>query len=122
MESLYTKFYQAYILPQKFGYDKRRMHLTSLIHSHQISRDEALQELQKPLYNEQELKEDMQYVLNKLGITEDDFQKIMELPKKTIQDYQEEVENGSDLYSDRIYYLFGNIYNRVISMIFRIIR
>jgi len=121
-ESLYTKFYQAYILPQKFGYDKRRMHLTSLIHSHQISRDEALQELQKPLYNEQELKEDMQYVLNKLGITEDDFQKIMELPKKTIQDYQEEVENGSDLYSDQIYYLFGEIYNRAMSMILRIIR
>jgi len=87
-ESLYTKFYQAYILPEKFGYDKRRMHLTSLIHSGQIQREQALNELQKTIYAKQELKEDRQYVLNNLRISEEEFQKIMHLPKKTIDDYR----------------------------------
>lgn len=87
-ESLYTKFYQGYILPEKFGYDKRRMHLTSLIHSGQITREKALDELQKPIYDDHELKQDRKYVLNNLQISDEEFQKIMCLPKKTIDDYR----------------------------------
>lgn len=110
-ESLYTKFYQAYILPEKFGYDKRRMHLTSLIHSGQITREKALNELQKPIYDKQELNEDRQYVLNNLRISDEEFQKIMHLPKKTIDDYR----NNKDVVLYRVYDLF---FRRIINFAF----
>jgi hypothetical protein len=72
-ESLFTKFYQAYILPHKFKIDKRRAHLSTLICSGQITREEALKELQEPLYNLQKLAEDKEFVLKKLGFTEEWF-------------------------------------------------
>ena len=86
-ESNYTKIYQSYILPVKFGYDKRRAHLSSLICSAQLSRDQALEELQKPLYPEKELNEDLNYLTTKFNISRDDFSKIMTLPLKTYNDY-----------------------------------
>ena len=46
-ESIYTRFYQGYILPKKFGYDKRKSHLSSLICSGEMTREEALEELKK---------------------------------------------------------------------------
>jgi len=76
-ESLFTKFYQAYILPQKFKIDKRKAHLSTLICSGQMTRECALQELAKPLYSEQELKQEKEYVLKKFGLTEKDFDVIM---------------------------------------------
>lgn len=106
-ESTYTKFFQAYILPEKFGYDKRRMHLTSLIHSGQITREKALDELQKPIYDAKELKEDRQYVLNNLRISEEEFQKIMHLPKKTIDDYR----SNKDVLLYRVYDLLYRVYD-----------
>lgn len=82
-ESTFTKFYQAFVLPEKFGYDKRKVHLSALIRNHEITRDEALRELEKPPYNENELKIDKEYVLKKLGFTEEEFDKMMkEKPKK----------------------------------------
>ena len=57
-ESVFTKFFQNYWLPMKFGYDKRKPHLSSLIVANQMTREEALKELAKPLYDEKELKED----------------------------------------------------------------
>jgi len=86
-ESLFTKFYQAYILPKKFGYDKRRMHLTSLIHSRQMTREEALHELNKPLYTNEELNTDMNYVLSNLRISRNEFETIMKTPAKKYEDY-----------------------------------
>lgn len=87
-ESLFTKFYQAYILPKKFNIDKRKAHLSTYIMSGQISRDEALNELNKPLYDEKELKRDKEYVLKKLGWSESEFKEIMELPIKRHDDYK----------------------------------
>jgi N-acetyl sugar amidotransferase len=76
-ESIFTKFYQAYILPVKFGVDKRKAHLSTLICSGQISRDQALQELTMPLYDPDELRNDKEYVIKKLGFTEAEFDGMM---------------------------------------------
>lgn len=76
-ESVFTKFYQAYILPKKFKVDKRKAHLSTLINSGQITRQYALDELSKPIYNPEELKRDKVYVLKKLGFTEEEFDTMM---------------------------------------------
>jgi hypothetical protein len=62
-ESQFTKFYQAYILPEKFHIDKRKAHLSTLICSGQMTKDEALEELRKPLYEPAQLESDKEYVL-----------------------------------------------------------
>jgi N-acetyl sugar amidotransferase len=79
-ESKITQFYQAYILPTKFNVDKRKAHLSSLICSGQITREQALLELEKPLYDSVKLKEDKEYFIKKLDINEKEFEKIMSLP------------------------------------------
>lgn len=86
-ESVWTRFYQAYILPQKFGIDKRRMHLSTLICSGQIAREEALKELEKPPYSKEELERDKKQVLTKLEITEEEFQRLMEQPIRRHEDF-----------------------------------
>jgi len=86
-ESIYTRFYQGYILPKKFGYDKRKMHLSSLICGGEITRQEALEELKKEPYSRKLQEEDKIYVIKKLGITEGNFEEIMKLPLKTYADY-----------------------------------
>ena len=79
-ESQFTKFYQAYILPEKFHIDKRKAHLSTLICSDQITKAEALEELKKPLYEPLQLRSDKEYVLKKFGLSEQEFEKIMHLP------------------------------------------
>ena len=79
-ESQFTKFYQAYILPEKFHIDKRKAHLSTLICSGQITKAEALEELKKPLYEPLQLRSDKEYVLKKFGLPEQEFEKIMQLP------------------------------------------
>lgn len=86
-ESIYTRFYQGYILPTKFGYDKRRSHLSSLICSGETTRDTALKELDKPTYQPTMQEEDREYVVKKLGLTDDEFESILNAPKKTFWDY-----------------------------------
>lgn len=86
-ESIYTRFYQGYILIHKFGYDKRRSHLSSLICARETNRDEALIELQNEPYPLQMQMEDKQYLLKKLNISEAEFENIMKLPVKSFWDY-----------------------------------
>ena len=87
-ESIYTRFFQGYILPTKFGFDKRRAHLSTLICSKQIRRDEALKIIeQNPYPNEKMLKKDKKYFMEKIGITEEKFQKLISQPIKTFKDY-----------------------------------
>jgi len=86
-ESIYTRFYQGYILPVKFGFDKRRCHLSSLICSGEITRQQALDELKNDTYPVDLQREDRAYVIKKLGLTEAEFEEIMRLPKKRYQDY-----------------------------------
>ncbi|HEV2829966.1 MAG TPA: N-acetyl sugar amidotransferase [Pyrinomonadaceae bacterium] len=86
-ESVYTRFYQGYILPKKFGFDKRKSHLSSLICSGEITRDEALRELENETYPADLQEQDREYVIKKLGLIDDQFEAIMNLPKKTFWDY-----------------------------------
>jgi len=86
-ESIFTRFYQGYMFPEKYGIDKRKAHLSTLIMSGQMSRDDAKQELLHSPYgegNENLIEEDIEYVLKKLDFTKEEFDKIMkERPKKT---------------------------------------
>lgn len=76
-ESVFTKFYQAYYLPTKFGVDKRKVHLSSLVRSGEMTRESALNELQEPLYSEDELRKEKRYILKKLGFSDTEFENIM---------------------------------------------
>jgi hypothetical protein len=75
-ESRFTKFFQNYYLPKKFNIDKRRPHLSSQILSRSLTRDEALRELQKPLYDEIELSQDKAYIAKKLEISVDELDRF----------------------------------------------
>ena len=86
-ESVYTKFYQGYILPQKFGFDKRRPHLSCLVLDGKISREEALAQIDHPAMDAEELRRDRVFVAKKLGLSEAEFDEIMALPRKTFWDY-----------------------------------
>ena len=79
-ESVYTKFYQAYILPNKYKIDKRKAHLSNLILSGQIPREEALKELEQPLYQPGEAEKEKIYVLKKLGLNNEEFEHLMQVP------------------------------------------
>jgi hypothetical protein len=86
-ESRYTRFFQAYILPKKFGFDKRRPHLSSLICSGQISRNEALEIINQHPYTEEEIFRDREYIAKKFDMRTDQFDEIMNLPLKKFSDY-----------------------------------
>jgi N-acetyl sugar amidotransferase len=77
-ESIYTRFFQAYILPKKFNIDKRKAHLTCIISSNGgITREEALTILEKPIEDSKLLEDDKEYLLKKLEISEEEFYNIM---------------------------------------------
>lgn len=87
-ESVFTKFYQAYILPQKFKIDKRKAHLSTLICSGQYTKAAALEELKLPLYPPEELQQDKEYVLKKLGLSPDAFDAIMKMPPRRHDEFK----------------------------------
>jgi len=76
-ESVFTRFYQGFALKEKFGVDKRKAHLASMICSGQISREEAIYELDKPLIDPHLLKDDMRFFLKKMDFSEEEFQNII---------------------------------------------
>ncbi len=90
-ESVWTRFYQGYILPRKFKVDKRKAHLSDLIFSKQITKEEAMAELAKPIYNEQVFTEDYEFVLKKLGFTQAEFEAIMDTPPVSHRHYDYEM-------------------------------
>jgi N-acetyl sugar amidotransferase len=91
-ESIYTRFYQGYILPNKFCIDKRIGHLSDLIHSGQITRDQALQQMEAEAYDEKLLRQDMDFVIKKLELDDTSFNSIMSLEQKTFRDYPNNFE------------------------------
>lgn len=107
-ESIYTRFYQGYILPRKFGYDKRKTHLSSLICSGEISRADALDELQDEPYPIEMQNEDKDYLLKKFNLTSKEFEDIMNQPHKSINDYP----NYQFLFNNSIYNLLRLIYKQ----------
>ena len=87
-ESRFTRFYEDYWLPKKFGYEKRRAHFSSLILTNQMTRDQALERIAKPEMDEQFLKQEFEYVANKLDLTVEELQTIFEGENKTYRDYK----------------------------------
>ncbi|MGE5511481.1 MAG: N-acetyl sugar amidotransferase [Bacteroidota bacterium] len=81
-ESRWTRFFQAYYLPTKFGYDKRKAHLASLVVAGEITREQALKELEKPLYTENELAEDKAFVAKKLGLSVAELDELIAQPPR----------------------------------------
>jgi N-acetyl sugar amidotransferase len=87
-ESRFTRFYEGYWLPKKFGFDTRKVQFSSLILTEQVTRDEALEQLKHPAYDEETIMQDFEYVATKLGITADELQGYMNAPNKTYKDYR----------------------------------
>jgi N-acetyl sugar amidotransferase len=86
-ESLFTRFFQNHYLPVKFGYDKRRPHLSTLIVSGQVSREAALNALGEPLYLPEELEIDTEYFCKKIGIGRDEYKRVMAEPVRHYSDF-----------------------------------
>jgi N-acetyl sugar amidotransferase len=87
-ESRFTRFYEGYWLPTKFGYDKRRAHFSSLILTKQMSRKEALEKIAQPAYDEETIHQDFEYIANKLDLSVAELQELMNGPNKTYRDYK----------------------------------
>ena len=87
-ESKFTKFFQNYYLPTKFGFDKRKAHLSSLISCGQMTRNEAIKEIKKPIYDKDELLVDKEYFIKKLDLTHLQFEEVMNSKPKLHSEYK----------------------------------
>lgn len=97
-ESVFTRFYQGYILPNKFNIDKRKAHLSTLIFDEQITKEQAIEELIAPIYSLAQLQTDFPFVLKKLGLSEDEFISIMELPRREHNEFDTDKKTVWDQY------------------------
>ena len=87
-ESRFTRFYEDYWLPRKFGFQKRRAHFSSLILTGQMTREAALERVAKPEMSEQFLTQEFEYVANKLDISVAELEQIFKGENKTYADYK----------------------------------
>ena len=90
-ESRFTKFYESYWLPEKFGYDTRKVQYSSLILTGQMSREDALKKLESPAFDEETIKQDFEYIATKLNISIDELQSYMDAPNKSYKDYKNQM-------------------------------
>lgn len=91
-ESRFTRFYEDFWLPKKFGFDRRKVHFSSLILTGQMTREEALARISRPELSEEDLKKEFEYVANKLDLTVEELQKIYEGENKTFHDYKNKIK------------------------------
>lgn len=109
-ESIYTRFTQGHIQPVKFGFDKRRAHLSNLVCRGDLTRDEALSLLEKnPYPDESMLKEDIIYFKKKLGLSDDAFNNLMQLPVKCYKDYKGYFNTARHIMLRKIVFKIHNI-------------
>lgn len=87
-ESRFTRFYEGYWLPRKFGYDTRKVQFSSLIVTGQMTREEALAKLKVPALDEATIRQEFEYVANKLEISTDELSSYLDAPNKTYRDYK----------------------------------
>lgn len=87
-ESIYTRFYQGYLLPKKFGIDKRYGHLSDLINAGQVTREAARAEVAEPPYPVALQQRDREYVVHKLELTDEEFEAIMGAPARSFRDFR----------------------------------
>lgn len=88
-ESRFTKFFQEIYLPQRYGWYKQRDHISSLIVGGELTREEGLKEMNSSFPSEQSLKQELDYILKKLDITEEEWEAILNGPYKTGDDYKD---------------------------------
>lgn len=112
-ESIFTRFYQGYILPRKFNVDKRKAHLSSLVASHTITREEALEELKKPTYDPDLQKQDYEYALKKFDISKEEFEKYMNMKPVPHEFYGTQWDKKHF----RKYYIFKKLFVPVLNLI-----
>jgi hypothetical protein len=91
-ESRFTRFYEDFWLPRKFGFEKRRAHFSSLILTGQMTRDEALDRIAKPELSEEFLQKEFDYVADKLDLSRHDLQEIFDGENKTFHDYRTKIK------------------------------
>lgn len=89
-ENVFTRWYEGYYLPHKFGYDTRRNVLSNQILAGTMTREEAKKILEQPPYDPDQMEEDKEYIAKKLGVSTEEFVKIIEGENKTIYDYKNE--------------------------------
>lgn len=87
-ESRFTRFYESYWLPEKFGFDTRKVQYSSLILTGQMSRDEALTKLEGPAYDPETIEQDFEFIATKLGISVEELRGYFFAPNKTYRDYK----------------------------------
>lgn len=87
-ESQFTKFFEAYWLAERFGFDTRRVQFSSLILTEQMTREEALEEMKKPAYNPETIEVEFNAIAEKLGISPTELRTYFEMPKKFYWDYK----------------------------------
>lgn len=87
-ENVFTRFYEGYYLPHKFGYDKRKCYFSNEILAGTMTREAALAELEQPPYDLRQMEEDKAYIAKKLGLTVEEFQAIIDGENKTFRDYR----------------------------------
>ncbi len=87
-ESRFTRFYESYWLYERFGYDTRKVQFSSLILTGQMTREEALEKLQHPPYDEETIQHDFEFIATKLALTTEELNSYMDLPHKTYRDYR----------------------------------
>jgi N-acetyl sugar amidotransferase len=87
-ESRFTRFFESYWLPERFGFDTRRVQFSSLILTGQMNRDEALEKLKSPAYDPATIEDDFSYIATKLSISTNELRHYFNMPKKTYKDYK----------------------------------
>jgi N-acetyl sugar amidotransferase len=87
-ESRFTKFYEGYWLPERFGFDTRRVQFSSLILTGQMSREVALEKMKVPAYNPATIEDEFNYIATKLGITSETLRGYFAMPKKFYWNYK----------------------------------
>ncbi len=87
-ESRFTKFYEGYWLPKKFGYDTRKVQYSSLILTKQMTRDEALEKLKTLPYNEATIKDEFEYIATKLGISVAELEGYLNAPNRSNSEFK----------------------------------
>lgn len=109
-ESVFTRFYQGYILPEKFKVDKRKAHLSNLIFAGQMTKDEAVKELEKPIYIKEQMKIDKEFILKKLGLSIAEFEEYIKAPAISHATYK---VNGSLVNDYPIFKILKPIYKKL---------
>ncbi len=104
-ESRFTRFFEGYWLPSRFGFDVRRGQFSSLILTGQMTREEALSKLEQPPYDPELIQQDIDYVAKKLGISNDELCTYRDMPKKYYWDYRN--QRATFEWGERVLSWFG---------------